>query len=100
MSNRFYPLGSVSVSATSSSAATAMPASGSSIRVVRVQNAARVFIRFGTSAALTVTTSNGMEILPGIVEDFSNEYEKATYFALITDGTTTGVNVSVGPTFG
>lgn len=101
--NAFFPVGSVSVSATTSSAATILPLGGATspgpmIRVARESSAIRVFIAFGTSGVAATTSS--MELISGVVEELEIPNPATyTYFAVITDSGTCGVNVSTGPRY-
>lgn len=99
MATKFFPVGCTTVTATTTSAATIIPSGGNYMRIVRVNNSSRVWIKFGTDT-VTVTTSNGMELLPGMAEEFSNPNPSLySYFAVITDTSTCGVNVCSSPTF-
>jgi len=100
----FFPVGSVSVSATTSSAATILPAgtatyAGPMLRIAREISTARVFIAFGLVNATTATASS-MELTSGVVEELEIPNKLIyTHFAVITDTGTCGVNVSTGPFF-
>lgn len=95
---KFFPVDSTSVTATTSSAATALPTPGQSLRITREVSATRVFIKFGTSG-VTATTSS-MELVSGIVEEFTVPNPSAySHFAVITNAGTCGVNVSVSPNY-
>jgi len=99
MATKFFPVGAVGVTATTTSAATAMPSGGKYYRITRENNASRVFIKFGSDTVVATTTTS-MELLPGIAEEFANPNSNLyTYFAVITDSSTCGVNVSASPTF-
>lgn len=99
MTTKFFPVASADVTATTSSAATALPSGGKYYRITRENNASRVFIKFGGSDVV-VTTTTGMDLLPGIAEEFTNPNTTLyTHFALITDASTCKVNVSASPTF-
>lgn len=95
--NAFFPVGSTSVSATSSAlASTAIPAGGPIIRVARETSAARVFIKFHATSA--TATSSDMELVSGVVEELENPGGYA-YFSVIADAGTCGVNISCGPRY-
>lgn len=95
--NAFFPVGSTSVSATSSAlASTAIPSGGPVLRVARETSAVRVFIAFHATSA-TATTSS-MELVSGVVEELDNPGGYA-YFSVITDAGTCGVNISAGPRY-
>lgn len=99
MATKFFPVACVGVTATTTSAATAVPTGGKYFRITRVNNSSRVWIKFG-SDTVVVTATDGMELLPGMAEEFSNPNSNLyTYFAVITDTSTCGVNVCVSPTF-
>lgn len=93
----FFPVGSTSVSATSSAlASTAIPTGGPMIRIARETGSPRVFIKFHATAA-TATTSD-MELVSGVVEELENP-GGYSYFSVITDAGTCGVNISTGPRY-
>lgn len=95
--NAFFPVGSASVSATTSAlASTAIPTGGPMIRVARETSASRVFIAFHATSA-TATTSS-MELVSGVVEELENP-GGYSFFSVITDAGTCGVNVSTGPRY-
>lgn len=95
----FNPVGSTTKTATTTSATYPMPGGANSVekalRVVREDNASRVWIKFGAAASATVTTTDGMEIIPGVVEVFEVPVG-SDYFSIICDTGTAGVNVTVG----
>ena len=94
----FYPAGSTSVSATTSaSAAATLPTYGRALRLVRENNANRVFIAIGGST-VTATTSS-VELIPGVVELWDLLPSNATHYSVITNSGTVGVNLSVSPLF-
>ena len=95
---KFFPVASTSVTATSSSSATALPTPGQSLRITREVSTARVFIKFGGSDVAATTSS--MELVSGIVEEFTIPNPTAySHFAVITNAGTCGVNVSVSPNY-
>jgi hypothetical protein len=95
----FFPVSAVSVTAAVTTATTILPTVGTIIRLTREINASRVFIKFGT-ASVTATTSDSMELTAGLIEELENPNPTAyTYFAVICDTGTCGVNVSVSPKF-
>lgn len=95
--NAFFPVGSTSVSATTSAlSSTAIPTGGPMIRIARETSASRVFIAFSSGTA-TATTSS-MELVSGIVEELENPGGYAN-FSVITDAGTCGVNISCGPRY-
>jgi hypothetical protein len=95
----FFPVGSTTLTATTTtSAATPLPTGGPFIRIARETAAVRVFIAFGT-ASVVATTAN-MELVSGIVEELQNPNSTAyTHFAVITNTSTCGVNLSTGPRY-
>lgn len=99
MTTKFFPVTAAGVTATTSSAATLLPTGGKYYRITRENNASRVFIKFGSSDVVA-TTNTSMELLPGIAEEFASPNSNLyTYFAVITDASTCGVNISASPTF-
>lgn len=98
MGEVFFVSAATTATATTSSAATAIPGAITSgqavVRIVREDNTSRVFIKFSTSSAVTVTTTDGTELIPGVVEVFL--VPASGYFALITDTGSVAVNVSIG----
>lgn len=96
--SKFFPVSATSVTATTSSAATALPTPGQALRVTREVSAIRVFIAFGTSGVTATTSST--ELVSGVVEEFTIPNPSAySHFAVITNSGTCGVNVSVGPNY-
>lgn len=94
----FFPVAATDVTASTTTAATALPTPGKTIRVSRESNSSRCFVKFG-GPSIEVTTTNGMELVAGVVESFDLPDAGYTNFALITDSGTVKVNVSVSPKF-
>jgi hypothetical protein len=98
MADIFFASASVTQNATTSSGAHAIPGSitgGKAVaRIVREDNSSRVFIKFSTSSSVSVTTSDGVELIPGVVESFL--VPAVGYFAIITDTGDADVNVTIG----
>ena len=94
----FFPVSSTSVTATSSSAATALPTPGARLRLARESSSVRVFINFGTAGVVATTSST--ELVSNVVEEFYIPNPSAySYFAVITNAGTCGVNISVSPVY-
>lgn len=93
----FFPVGIVGVTAATTTAATLIPSGGKIMRIARETSTARCWIKFGT-ASVTVTATTGMELVSGVVEELENPNDQSyTYFAVICDTGTCGVNVTTGP---
>ena len=103
MNNKFFPVSSGAVTATSSSAATTLPTgpqgqTGPIIRVARETSSVRVFIEFGGSG-ITATTGS-TELISGVVEEFENPNPSYyTHYAVITASGTCSVNIACGPRY-
>lgn len=99
MTDPFRPIGSTTKDATTTSAAHQIPGGGGegekNVRLVREDNTSRVWIKFGSEQDMSVTTSNGMELLAGVVETFGLRGNE-DFFAIITDTGTCEVNVTSG----
>jgi len=97
----FWPKSSVSVEATTTTAATAFTASGSPVVMLTNVGSVPVFIKFG-SASVTVTVTDGMPILPGTKELFQmaqlrpGTSENPSYFACITESGSARICATVG----
>lgn len=98
MADIFFVSAATTENATTTSAAHAIPGaitgSKAVARIVREDNSSRLFIKFSTSSSVTVTTSDGTELIPGVVENFL--VPASGYFAIITDSGDADVNVSIG----
>lgn len=96
--NAFFPVGSTSVSATSSAlSGTAIPTGGPMFRIARETSSVRVFIKFGTSSSVAATVSD-MELVSGVVEELENP-GGYSHFSVITDTGICGVNIACGPRY-
>lgn len=96
--NKFFPVGSRTIGATSPSQTIAIPTGGPMIRISRETNSLRCFIKFG-GASVTADVDS-MELVSGIVEELENPNPAAyTYFAVYAPTGVCNVNVSTGPRY-
>jgi len=96
--NKFFPVGSRTITAITTSQTIAIPTGGPMIRVSRDTSAIRCYIKFG-GASITADVDS-MELVSGIVEELENPNTSAyTYFAVYTTSGTCNVNVSTGPRY-
>ena len=97
--NRFFPVGSTSVTGSSSaSAAAVLPTGGPIIRISRDTSSESIFIKFGGSDVVATTSS--MELVSGIVEELENPNTAVyTHYSVITLSGTCKANISTGPRF-
>lgn len=96
--NKFFPVGSRTITATTASQTIAIPTGGPMIRVSRDTSAIRCFIKFG-GASITADV-DAMELVSGVVEELENPNPSAyTYFAVYAASGTCNVNVSTGPRY-
>lgn len=95
----FKPVGATTKTATTTSAAHPIPGGANSVektvRVVREANGNRVWVKFGSVSSATVASSDGIELLPGVVEIFELAVGEV-YFSIICNTGTVDVNVTVG----
>ena len=69
------------------------------MRIARETSSARVWIKFGTSS-VSANAGNAMELVSGVVEELENPNDNIyTYFAVICDTGTCGVNLTTGPRY-
>lgn len=92
--NPFTPGESVVAATSTSSAATALPKGGNQVRLLAVGGSDIVYFRFGDSAQ-TVSATNGVRLMPGVVEIFTKP-QAATHIALIASANTPGVYITCG----
>ena len=92
--NSFVPNGSASVTFTTTTSNNALPASGAVDFVCNTNSALTAFVAFGTSNAVTATTTGSFAILPtSCVRLDATGY---TYWAGITSSGSAVVTISVG----
>lgn len=90
----FGPTATVAVEATSTSAATALPTSGTpTIALVSNISASTVFAALGSSSSVTATVTGSVPILP--MSQLALTIGANTYIALISESVA-GVNITVG----
>lgn len=97
--NKFFPVGSATVTATSAAlAATALPSGGPNLRISRETGSVLCYIKFGTGSV--AATTDGMELVSGVVEELELPSTTTyTHFSVITASGTCKVNISAGPRY-
>jgi hypothetical protein len=95
---QIVPQGTITISATTSSAATALPTVGlNGVRQLEISNAGTgaVFVETGTSSAITAAVASGYPVLPSQCKVITIN-AAVTHIAMITGSGTQTVYVSVG----